>query len=343
MIKYTQYILSQYNKKEKWNMNEIELRDNFEVRRLKKTISTITAMLMMFLVGCKKAEDVPKPVYTPVQIQERETYLKITTTNKLLYHMIKDIVKDKHLVDYMLKTQEEQWIFRYTEDSVNNISKKDLFIYAGASSEPWVSSFVENLKKSKTGIVNAARGVRLINFTTPKIYLDNNKKDVEYKENPFYWVNPDDYKIALSNILNAISEKDPKNRDFYEANFNEATKVIEGYTKDLKLIGDNVKKYTFVTFGDDFDYYLRYLGVKTIKLEKSDLEEMNKDKLEKKLIDSKNLVLVYNDPESLQSFSVIIAKYNMKTIQLVNYKFDVSINYILKFNYDSLNKLPKIQ
>jgi ABC-type Zn uptake system ZnuABC Zn-binding protein ZnuA len=313
---------------------------NFEVIYLKKIISALIAFLMMFSFGCKRAKVEQHPIDAPIKTLEKEQYLKIMTTNKLLYYMIKDIVKDKHLVDYMLKTQEEQWNFKYTEDSINNISKKDLFIYSGAASEPWISGFVEELKKNKIGIVNASRGVKILSLGTPRVYLDENKKEIEYKDNPYYWVNPDDYKTALSNILNSIVERDPKNRDFYETNFSEALKVIDGYSKDIKLIGDNLKRYTFVTVGDEFDYYLKYLNVKTIKLDKAELEEVNKEKLEKKLGDSKNLVLVYSDTPSMQASNSMITKHNMRTIQLITYKFDVGIDYILKANYNSLNSLP---
>lgn len=39
------------------------------------------------------------------------------------------------------------------------------------------------------------------------------------KDNPYYFLNLNNYKIVLSNTKNAIQDKDPSNRDFYEKKF----------------------------------------------------------------------------------------------------------------------------
>jgi zinc/manganese transport system substrate-binding protein len=306
---------------------------------LRKIVCGVIAFFIFSLFGCTRTAEIQKPTDTPAKIVEKEQYLKIMTTNKLLYYMVKDIVKDKHLVDYMLKTEEDQWNFKYTEDSLNSIGKKDLFIYLGASYEPWMNSFLEGLKKSRVGIVNVSRGVKLLSLSSGKKYLDVNKKEIELKENPYYWLSPDDYKIALSNITNSILEKDPKNREFYETNFNEAAKNIDQYSKDIKLAGDELKRYTFVIVEDDFDYFLRFLNMKTVKLDKSDLDPANKDKLEKKLGESKEFVMLFNKEENIKPYEAIRNKYSMKVVNIMTYKFDVNINDILKYNLNSLNNL----
>lgn len=301
---------------------------------MNKLLVSFLLILIVIFSGCNKNINIPIPVEPTVKPEEKEEYLKIVTTNKLLYYMVKDIVKDRHSVEYMLKTEEAQWKYNYTEDSVGNISKKDLFIFIGASYEPWVDSFVEGLNKEKVGIVNASRGIRQLTFSKPRKY-----KEKELKENPYYWLNVDEYKVALANIKNSIQEKDPKSREFYEINFAELIKSIDKYNKDLKAVVEGLKKYNFVVIGDDLDYFSRGMNLKTVKIDESDLSVTDIEKVNKKYSDLKDIILLYDDESKLLQYNELIKKYNMKPVHMITYKFDMTINEIYRYNYEALNKI----
>jgi zinc/manganese transport system substrate-binding protein len=312
------------------------------VNNLKKIWCAALSFFYIFVIGCKSETYIKEPeisepnieIVEKVEKEEKEEFINIITTNKLLYHMVKDIVKDKHMVDYMLKTEMDQLLFEYSHDSLNNISKKDMFIYLGGGYEPWVNSFVEDLKKGKVSIVNASRGIRLIPSSKPRKY-----KEVELKENPYFWLNPEDYKIALANIRNSIEEKDPINREFYGINYNESIKAVDKISKEYKILGEDLKKYTFIITGDKFDYFIRILNVKYIKLDDQDLQMIDQDKLQKKLEDSKNIVFLYEKEAKLETHTNLISKYKMIPIRLIAYEFDLKYYDILSYNYHSLKKL----
>ena len=156
--------------------------------------------------------------------KNNEVNLNIMVTDKFLYFMTKDIVNDKHFVQYMFKNKEEEFNYIYSKDSLNNISKQDLFIYNGAGLEPWINEFLDKLNKSKVGVINISRGINLLSYNKQVKY-----KNLVLKNNPYYWLNIDNYKIALLNIKNSIQDKDPRNRDYYEKNFSNKLKELEGY------------------------------------------------------------------------------------------------------------------
>lgn len=290
----------------------------------------------MLMIGCNNEITIKEPEVSEPKVEkvEKEEFINIITTNKFLYHMVKDIVKDKHMVDYMLKTELDQWAFKYSQDSLNNISKKDMFIYTGGGYEPWVSGFVDELKKGRVSIVNASRGIKLLTLSKPRKY-----KEAELKENPYFWLNPEDYKIALANIKNSIGEKDPVNREFYETNYNESIKNVDKTSKEIKAMGEELKKYTFVVIGDKFDYFIRLLNLKYIKLEEQDLLAANQEKLHKKLEDTKNIVFLYEDVSKVERNDELIKKYNVIPIRIITYEFDLRYWDILNFNYNSLKAL----
>ncbi len=301
------------------------------MKKLSALLLSITAFLFIFN-GC----DIDA-MNTPEEVEEkRETTLNIMTTNKLLYKMVKDIVKDKHNVEFMFTEDIEAWNFKYTDDSINNISKKDLFIYMGANYEPWINNFLSEVKKSKVGIINASRGVTFINLTIGKSYEER-----EIKENPYYFYNIDNYKISLSNIKTALQDKDPKNRDFYENNFKEILENIQNLEKDIKELKDGFKGYAAVLPDDELDYLIQYLGFDTFKLETIFSQEGSIEDFDKLIKDKDNkIIFFYNNKGKKELYEALLERYSMDTIY---YKGkDINLTYI-EILEDLKGQLEKIQ
>lgn len=267
----------------------------------------------------------------------RETYLSIVTTNKLVYNMVKTITGDMHDVTYMSKEENELWDFKYTDDSVKNISKKDLFIFSGANYEPWSLSFVEALKRDKVTAINASRGIRTLNYSEGIKY-----KDKIIKENPYYWMNPEEYKTALVNIKNAIAEKDPKNLNFYNSNFDEEIEKVNEFIGECKKISSSVSDYTFLLKDERLEYLLKFMGVKYINISNKEKEtklyvkekiNLNQDENSRENI---KVAYIYILDDDFKTDEKIINEYNMKPIKLKNYDGE---NKYIDFMYENLYKI----
>jgi ABC-type Zn uptake system ZnuABC Zn-binding protein ZnuA len=298
-----------------------------------RKVSSLALFFLIFMVGCSNTEEPVTPT-TPVKVEqkiEEEEYLRIVTSNKLLYHMVKDIVKDRHDVDYMMATEEEQWNFIFSEDSLKNIANKDIFIYFGAGFEPWVSEFVDKVNKDRVTIINSTRGIRLLTLNEPRKY-----GDIELRNNPYFWFDPNGYKIVLSNIKTAIQEKDPKQRDIYEEYFKEVIKNLD--EMEQKLLDDlkQYKDYTFLTLSDDLDYFYNYGGIKPLKLTFEEdilkLVELLKEQSD----NPKQLVLLYDDDARLVEYEALLSNSNIKRIKLNKYSTNKSIIEMMQENYELL-------
>jgi zinc/manganese transport system substrate-binding protein len=310
---------------------------NIEVNSLKKVLRIAVVLVIAFLTGCNYT--------TPInEINDskpkKEIYLDIMTTNKIVYNMVHDIVKEKHYVDYMFKNELDQWNFKYTTDSLCNISKQDLFFYVGAGFEPWANEFINNLKKDSVGVINISRGTTLLPY----------KKEIKYnntplKENPYYWINLDNYKVNMLNIKNAIEEKDPQNREYYEKNFSDALKQIDAQSKRLSEITQMSKDYIYLVQGEELDYFIKYNKLESLNLSEYDsltnADQNQKEKFEKKLKDAKEIIFLYKSVEELKFNEVIINKYNMKVANILAYKDDSSYIEIIKMDVENLERVLK--
>ena len=260
---------------------------------LKKFTFLLVIINILFFIGLTlypKSDSISN-----ANAEERETYLNILTTNKLSYSIVKHIVGDKHYVQYMFKDDIEPLGYKYTEDALSNVSNMDLFIYMGAGAEPWIDSFISELKKGKVGIINSSRGIKLVNYSEAKKY-----NEFEVKINPYYWLNPDDLTVSLYNIKSAIQERDPKNRDFYEQNYN---LLLENLTKALKNLNSeeiNLKDVEIFSVNDDLDYLMKYLGIECKKVKNEDLDKeleelkSKKEQSVKNKEDANNLIVNKN-------------------------------------------------
>ena len=307
---------------------------------MKKKLSILLVFYILILTGCSS-----KPKDTAVKNNEvvkmevkKDIDLNIITTNKLLYSMVKSIVGDKHSVEYMFKSKETELNFQFSDDSLNNIAKKDLFIYLGAGSEPWINDFIDKLNKNKVGVINVSRGVKLLSYNKVVKY-----KDVVLKDNPYYLLNIDNYKIALMNVKNAVEDRDPKNRDIYEKNFSQALKNLEQYQNDLKTVRDKLSDYTFIVPEDELNYFVKYNDFKLLDIIKDKsltkimpLDNNAKIEIDSKLKNNKNLVILYNDNEVLKNNEDTIKNYNIKVVNTKIYNGDIGYEEILKSNIESL-------
>ncbi|HEY5562936.1 MAG TPA: zinc ABC transporter substrate-binding protein [Clostridiaceae bacterium] len=286
-------------------------------------------IVSIFLTGC----NMNGAIQHPSQIKkEKEVSLDIMTTNKQLYYMTKEIVGENHNLDYMFEDTLSQWDYTFTEDSLSNIGKQDLFIYNGAGFEPWIGDFLDKLNKGKVGAIDASRGISLIN------YSENLKYNSQvFKVNPYYWLDPGDYKVAMSNIKNSIEDKDPHKRSYYEKNFATSLKQIEILDKEMSSYLDKFKEDTFLVVGDNLDYFIKYYGLKTIKIGESKLNQQTElDKIGKKIMEAKKVVLLNSNLVDITTIKPFLTEYNIDQIKINVFNQNISYSEAFMINIEAL-------
>ncbi|EJO5348064.1 metal ABC transporter substrate-binding protein [Clostridium botulinum] len=297
---------------------------------MKKNIILIIGFVICInIFGCSK----PNISNNEEDNIKKEVYLDIFTTDKNLYSIVKEIVQDKHYVEYMFKNRQQLMNYKVKEDTLENISKKDLFFYVGANSEPWIDDFLSKLNKNQVGAVNVSRGTKLIAYDK-EVKFQN--KVLKY--NSYYFLNLNNYKIVLSNIKNAIQDKDPSNRGLYEKNFSNILKRIEGYEEEFDEISNKTSEFIFIVDEDKLDYFIKYLNISSLKIKRDKKGKITNEK------EIQNICKKYNDKCVLLSSSDDIVKnnknllerYKIKPLLLKIYDNDISYEDMIKYNISLL-------
>ena len=248
---------------------------------MKKLTYTLVIFTSMLFLGLTFSYNPLMANPTDELDTEKETYLNILTVNKEIYKMVKDLVGDKHSVEYLFNNEKEIKEFKINENIINNVLNMDLFIYNGLGYEKWISELLDASKNSSVGIINASRGIRTI---TKSLSQEN-------EENPYYLLGFNEYKIALYNIKTSLQERDIKNRSYYEDNYNNLIKVLDEFLNESKEELKDYEDYTIFTNTDKFDYLFRDLGIEANKLK--DNEDIEDDIL------NNNIFIYDKDTEDL--------------------------------------------
>ncbi|MCI1945435.1 metal ABC transporter substrate-binding protein [Clostridium luticellarii] len=311
------------------------------MKNLKRLLSLVILFFIIFTTACsnKNYDNTNEDVNKLAARKDKE--LDIVTTDKLLYNMVRSITKDRHVVEYMFNNRTSEMNFKFTEDSVNNISKKDLFFYVGAGFEPWIDSFVDKLNKSRVGVTNVSRGVQFLNYNSLVKY-----NDTILKYNPYYFTNIDNYRIMLMNIKNALQDKDPENRDIYEKNFSDTLKSLDSYKKNLKSVDDQLSDYNFIVAEDELSYFIKYNNLNALEINPGEsgsimpTDPIARQNLDKRLKNS-NTIFLYNDETVLKNNAEVLKNYNIKAVKIEIYNGDLTYEETLKYNIKNLENIYK--
>lgn len=192
--------------------------------------------------------------------EEKETFLNILTVNKEQYKITKALVGNKHNVEYLFSNESDMESFEVSDNVKSNILNMDLFIYNGLGYEAWINDVIDSAKNSSIGIINMSRGIRAI---TRELSDEN-------KENPYYLLGFNEYKIALYNIKTALQERDIINRNYYEENYNTIIQDLDEFLTNSKEELNKHKDYLIVTDSDKFDYLFKDLGIQVKKIKNNE-------------------------------------------------------------------------
>ena len=180
--------------------------------------------------------------------------LQIIATIFPQYDFAKHIVQDKAEVVMLLPLGAEGHTYEPTPVDMKEINDSDIFIYTGEYMEPWAQSIVESIDNKTLAVVDASRGVELIEGEHGhEDDTDINEGEDVHSMDPHIWLNPIYAKVMVDNILEAIVEKDPDNSDFYTANAELYKQSLDKLDADIAQAVNSAPEKTLV-FGGRFAY-----------------------------------------------------------------------------------------
>lgn len=220
----------------------------------------ILILLVIMLTACSNKE-------SKDNVRNAEG-INVVTSFYGMKALTEEIGGDKINIKNIIPAGSEPHDFDIKAKDMQDIEEGDIFIYNGAGMEEWIDDVEAAISNKDLITIEASHGVELINTEDVDKDLEENNDGHNHSGNdPHTWLGLTTAKIQGENIKNALVEKDPKNKDYYESNlkkFNESIDIlINEYTPKFNELTNK----NFVTGHATFGYMCRDLGLKQKSIE----------------------------------------------------------------------------
>ena len=199
------------------------------------------------------------------------TKLKVVATNSIIADITKNIAGDKIDLHSIVPVGQDPHEYEPLPDDVKKTSQANLIFYNGINLETggnaWFTKLVQNAKKEENKDYYAvSEGVDVI-------YLEGQNE--KGKEDPHAWLNLENGMIYAKNIAKQLEAKDPKNKDFYEANLKTYLEKLSKLDKEAKDKFNNIpkEKKMIVTSEGCFKYFSKAYNVPSAYIWEINTEE----------------------------------------------------------------------
>ena len=199
------------------------------------------------------------------------TKLKVVATNSIIADITKNIAGDKIDLHSIVPVGQDPHEYEPLPDDVKKTSQANLIFYNGINLETggnaWFTKLVQNAKKEENKDYYAvSEGVDVI-------YLEGQNE--KGKEDPHAWLNLENGIIYAKNIAKQLEAKDPKNKDFYEANLKTYVEKLSKLDKESKDKFNNfpAEKKVIVTSEGAFKYFSKAYNVPSAYIWEINTEE----------------------------------------------------------------------
>ncbi len=170
------------------------------MKRKQLMVFFILIVLLGSFASCTKRGEEPVPIKK----------LKVITTLFPLYDMARSIGADKSEVSLLLPPGVEAHSFEPKPSDVVKINEADVFVYTGKFMEPWAEGIIKGAVNKNLIVVDASRGTKMI----PGFFHDADEPAGSL--DPHIWLDFDNAKIMVRNVVQAFQLKDGAHKDFYE-------------------------------------------------------------------------------------------------------------------------------
>ena len=201
--------------------------------------ASIILMLPIMLVGCGTQSD--------KNINNGEEKVNVTVSISPIKEFTELIGGDKVKVTSLIADNVEPHDVDLKPRDFEKLTKSELFIYNGLGMEDWLEQVKEQISEDKIKYVDTSE--------------NGNPIKTDGKTDPHQWLSLKEAINQCNNIKNALEEVDPKNKTYYEENYEKVKTDFEELYNEYLPKFQSLEHKNFVTSHEAFGYLCRDFGL----------------------------------------------------------------------------------
>jgi zinc transport system substrate-binding protein len=197
--------------------------------------------------------------------------LKVVASIFPLYEFAREVGGNRSEVALLLPPGAEAHSWEPKPGDIAKISKADVFIYLGASMEPWVEKVLTASRGKEVRVVEAGRGLHLLKTEHPEKEhgKPGHSHGYSHGENldPHIWLDFHLDRMIVEAIAHAFAEKDPAHKETYQKNSERHQARLKDLDQKYRASLSNCRHRKLILGGHAaFAYLAKRYGLEQISL-----------------------------------------------------------------------------
>ena len=185
--------------------------------------------------------------------------IKVVTTTTVIYDLVRNIGGDKVEVDYLSRGDQDIHFLEILPSYMIKLRNADIFFEIGLQLEMWAPQLIDGSRNSNLNVVYLSDGISPLEVPTKKV--DASQGDVHPYGNPHYWLDPDNAKIMVNEIYDALTSQSSEDEPYFKKNLDNYLteldkKIIEWNNKMSQL-----KQKEVIFFHSSWIYFANRFGL----------------------------------------------------------------------------------
>ncbi len=185
--------------------------------------------------------------------------IEVLATFYPLYDFAQNVGGNKVSVSLLVPETVDVHDFEPTPSSIAAVSSANVLIYNGAGLEPWIQNVITSAGNPNLITVDTSQGITPLPVS-PQFQQGNRTID------PHIWLNPENAKQQVNNILQGLIKADPTDSQYFTANANAYEAKLDELNTEAINATTNTATNTFITFHEAFAYFAKQYNVTQLSI-----------------------------------------------------------------------------
>ena len=228
------------------------------INRLSALVCACTLSLSL-LTGCGTQ---------PADTAAGDGRLRVLTSFYPMYDFACKIGGDCIDVTNMVPSGTEPHDWEPSTNDLNNLEKADVFIYNGADMEPWADDLLVS-RSDTLRVVEASENVEL-RTTDGEHEHAHEHEDADHHHgdfDPHVWLDPENAKIEMEAIRDALCAADPENSTVFQSNYEKYAAELDALDAEFREKLAPLPNRTIVVAHEAFGYLCDAYGLTQVGIE----------------------------------------------------------------------------
>lgn len=247
-------------------MNSLSKTDIRTFRRLGIAALALVGILLLALAfpGCTSSQEAGKEEAAGTDQPDK---VQVIASFYPLYDFAQKIGGERVEVTNLVPAGTEPHDWEPSTTDIRTLENADILVFNGAGMEHWTDDVLSSLTNDHLIAVEASDGVAL-----RAAGESEGGEDEHGSYDPHVWLAPENAKIEMENIKDALVQADPAGKEYYETNYAKWAQECDDLDKEFSEQLEHTSSKDIVVSHEAFGYLCEAYGLNQVPIEGIDAD-----------------------------------------------------------------------